>query len=146
MTAKHPPTDIDVLATAAAGAIAQAKETGTFSQYSFDDATEMAYCASMRPDILGHLMGDKDGAFSQVPPGVLAFQILDDYTNDVLLKERMDAMEEAKAEEKRYALERQTAVEAYTRLGPEELARLDFDKSQGDTSPLLAIEEKFYFG
>ena len=140
------PSESDVLATAGAGAYVAALNDGTLGQYSFDDMYGMASAAASRPGILGAMMDDKDGVIARLPPDALLMQMLDDHADAVMALERTGVEKEVQDEELRRERTRRAAVEAYSRLTPEDLGRIEFDAEQGDLSPMLALEERFFLG
>lgn len=144
MTAE--PTQEDVLATAGAGAYLGGMSDGTLGQYSFEDMFDMATAAASRPGILGAMMDDGDGAIAMLPPEAIVMQMMDDHSDAVMAQEHEAARLEVQEEAMRRERYRRASKEAWSRVSPEELGRMEFDAEQGDTSPMLALEERFYLG
>ena len=92
------------------------------------------------------MMDDKDGAIAQLPPDAILIQMLDDHADAVMAAEREGVERETQDEEVRRERSRRASMEAYSRLSPEDLGRIEFDAEQGDLSPMLALEERFYLG
>lgn len=140
------PTQEDVLATAGAGAYLGGMSDGTLGQYSFEDMFDMATAAASRPGILGAMMDDGDGAIAMLPPEAIVMQMMDDHSDAAMAMEHEAARLEVQEEETRRERYRRASKEAWSRVRPEELGRMEFDAEQGDTSPMLALEERFYLG
>ncbi len=140
------PSEADVLATAGAGAYVAALNDGTLGQYSFEDMYGMASAAASRPGILGAMMDDSDGAIAMLSPDAIIMQMLDDHSDAVMAQEHEAARLEVQEETERRDRYRRASREAWSRVSPEELGRMEFDAEQGDTSPMLALEERFYLG
>ena len=140
------PTQEDVLATAGAGAYLGGMSDGTLGQYSFEDMFGMATAAASRPGILGAMMDDGDGAIAMLPPEAIVRQMMDDHSDAAMAMEHEAARIEVQEEETRRERYRRASKEAWSRVSPEELGRMACDAEQGDTSPMLALEERFYLG
>ena len=91
-------------------------------------------------------MDDGDGAIAMLPPEAIVMQMMDDHSDAAMAMEHEAARLEVQEEETRRERYRRASKEAWSRVSPEELGRMEFDAEQGDTSPMLALEERFYLG
>lgn len=119
-------------------------EAGELGSLDFDDATELIDTASRSTVIAANAFGEEPD-LEHDSPELLRERLTDAFTREYIIADIESLQAEREAELARRNQAHRDSVIYGLGVSDDDLARLDFDAENGDTSPWLALEAKYMF-
>jgi len=137
---------VDTLARAGLGAFMAASANGTVGQIDPDDMFEISAAMASSPSVVAESLGNDPRLGQVISPEQLQANILEKYYDEMFASELGVANDELAGNQQDMIIRRHDAANAYAGLTEDDIARIEFDRENGDDSAAVAVMEQFYLG